>query len=268
MKKLAMRRHITPLPVARNTGVYQHKILVGTPTLGSVRIEFMNAVNGLIMPVNFQISNQTPIGFLVADAQNIIAQEAIAKRFEWVFFLEDDVIVPLDTLIRLEAYMQKKDVPIVSGLYPLKSNMPCPFIFRGRGNGVFTDFTVGDKVWADGVPTGCLLVHTSILAALAKLAPEYYVRNNHEQVKIKRIFESPRRAFTDAGTGAYQKIVGTSDLYFCDQLREHDILRTAGWGKIAAKKFPYLVDTAINCGHIERDHGQMYRIGPRGDQLQ
>lgn len=258
-----------PLPVYENSGKYKHKLLVGTPTLGTIRIEFHNAVNGLVMPVNFQISNQTPIGFLVADAQNLICKDALDRGFEWLLLLEDDVIVPADMLLRLESYMVAKDTPVVSGLYPLKSTTPMPFIFRGRGTGVYTDFKVGDKVWADGVPTGCLLLHTSLLEAMAKVVAWYPISANGAQIKLPRIFESPRKAYADAGAGTYQKLVGTSDLYFCDQLKEFDILRKAGWKKIAAKPFPYLVDTAINCGHVERGDGPVrtYKIGPRGDQL-
>jgi hypothetical protein len=259
-----------PLPVYENAGKYKHKLLVGTPTMGNIRIEFHNAVNGLVMPVNFQISNQTPIGFLVADAQNLICFDALQRGFEWVLFLEDDVLVPADLLLRLERYMIDKDTPLVSGLYPLKSTTPMPFIFRGRGTGVFTDFKVGEKVWADGVPTGCLLVHTSVLEGLAKVVPTYALPTSGGQTQLPRIFETPRKAYADAGAGTYQKLVGTSDLYFCDQLREHKILQKTGWKKAAARPYPYLVDTAINCGHVERGEGvvHVYRIGPRGDQLQ
>jgi hypothetical protein len=261
---------LQPLPVYENTGKYKHRLLVGTPTMGVIRIEFHNAVNALVMPVNFQISNQTPIGFLVADAQNLIVKDALARGFEWVLLLEDDVLVPPDLLLRLEPYMQAQTAPVVSGLYPLKSTMALPFIFRGRGNGVFTDFTVGEKVWADGVPTGCLLLHASLLEALAKVVPTYTLTANGGPLVLPRFFETPRKAFADVGAGTYQKLVGTSDLYFCDQLKEHGILKKAGWTKLAAKPFPYLVDTAINCGHIERGEGvvRVYRIGPRGDQLQ
>lgn len=269
-KKPTQTVKMLPLPVYENTGKYKHRLLVGTPTMGNIRIEFHNSVNALVMPVNFQISNQTPIGFLVADAQNLIAHDAVARGFEWLLLLEDDVLVPPDLLLRLEPYMQAKTAPMVSGLYPLKSTMAMPFIFRGRGNGVFTDFTVGDKVWADGVPTGCLLVHTSLLEELAKHVPTYALTANGGQIQLPRVFETPRKAYADAGTGTYQKLVGTSDLYFCDQLKEHGILRKAGWKKLAAKPFPYLVDTAINCGHCERGEGvvRVYRIGPRGDELQ
>lgn len=259
-----MRDCNAPLQTLKN---YTHKVIIGTATLGQVRIEWHNAINGLIIPVNFQFSNSTPIGFRTADAQNIVCKELLDRKFEWLFLLEDDTIPPLDLFLRLDRYMTKADVPIVSGLYALKSDVPQPFIFRGRGNGVHTDFTVGDKVWADGVPTGCLLVHASVIRAMAEHNGTYFLRANGANVTVPRVFETPRKAFEDAGTGTYQKLVGTSDLYFCDQLREHGILEKAGWGKIARKRFPYLVDTGINCGHIERDSGRIFKIGPHGDQL-
>ncbi len=249
------------------SGTYQHRVLLGIPTMGDVRIEWHNAVNGLIIPVNWSNSMQTPIGFRVDDAQNIICKEVIDKKFEWMILLEDDVVPPPDLLVVIEQYMRKGDVPIVSGLYPLKSTIPMPFVFRGRGNGTFNDFKVGDKVWADGVPTGCLLVHASIIRAMAAEAETYDIRANQAHHRLKRVFWTPRQAFSDPALGTYQKLVGTSDLFFCDQLREKDILRKAGWGKIARKQYPYLVDTALNCGHVERGTGTMYQIGRTGHEL-
>lgn len=249
------------------TGAYTHRILLGIPTLGTVRIEWHNAVNGMVIPVNWSNSMQTPIGFMVAEGQNLIVKHALDNQFEWLFFLEDDVLPPPDLLVRLERYMTKGDVPIVSGLYPLKSTIPMPFIFRGRGNGVYTDFKTGSKVWADGVPTGCLLIHMSIIRALAAESDTYTIRANQAQVRLQKVFWTPRQVFSDPALGTYQKLVGTSDLFFCDQLKEKGIFKKAGWDKLARQKYPYLVDTSINCGHIDRQTGQVYQIGAHGEEL-
>lgn len=261
------RRYVTEISQTYFTDTYQHRVLVGVPTLGLVRIEWHNAINGLVIPVNWSNSTQTPIGFWTDDGQNIIAREALDRNFEWLFLLEDDVVPPTDLLIKLVAYMAKADYPIISGLYPLKSNIPMPFIFRGRGNGVFSQFKTGDKVWADGVPTGCLLVHMSIIKAMAAEAEIYTLRANQQQVRLHKIFHTPRKVFSDAALGTYQKLVGTSDLFFCDQLKEKQILRKAGWKDVAKQKYPYLVDTGINCGHIDRNTGAIYQIGRTGDEL-
>lgn len=249
------------------SGVYQHRVMLGIPTMGVVRIEWHNAVNGLIIPVNWSNSMQTPIGFRVDDAQNIVCKEAMEKNFEWLLLLEDDVLPPPDLLVKVEQHMEAKSAPIVSGLYPLKSTQAMPFIFRGRGNGTFRDFKTGDKVWADGVPTGCLLVHMSVIREMAKVAETYVLRANQTQVQLKRIFWTPRQSFSDPALGTYQKLVGTSDLFFCDQLKEKGILKKAGWGGHARKTYPYLVDTSINCGHIDRNTGTVFQIGKTGHDL-
>lgn len=243
-----------------NPSAPTHRVLLGTPTLGTVRIEWHNAITGLVVPCNWSNSLNTPINFLVHDAQNIIAHEAIRGRFEWVILIEDDVVVPPDLFLRFASYMDAGDVPIVSGLYHLKGprSSPEPLIYRGRGNGAFRAFKSGEQVWVDGVPTGCLLIHTSILLELASAAPEYTVRNNGYPVPLKRIFHTPREAIFDQGTGAYQKLMGTSDLHFCDQIIREGILKRAGWTKVAARKYPFLVDTGIRCGHIDRTTGAIY----------
>ena len=261
------RKYVTELSQDYFTGTYQHRILIGIPSLGQVRIEWHNAVNGLVIPVNWSNSMQTPIGFPVDDAQNVIVKEALDRNFEWLFLLEDDVIPPPDLLVRLERYMTAKQYPIVSGLYPLKSTVPMPFVFRGRGNGVFTNFKTGAKIWADGVPTGCLLVHMSLIRELASVAETYALRANEALVRLKRVFWTPRQVFSDPSLASYQKLVGTSDLFFCDQLREKGILKKAGWTKLSRQKYPYLVDTGINCGHIDRNSGTVYQIGATGDTL-
>lgn len=240
----------------KNTGRYKHRLLIGTPTMGTVRIEWHNHMQGLVIPTNWQTSTQTPIGFLVADGQNIIANEAIARGFEWVLLVEDDVLVPADLFQRMADWMERGDVPIVSGLYHLKGSVsPEPIMYRGRGAGAFRDWKPGTAVWVDGVPTGCLLIHGSILQELAKIRPEYEVRANGQAQKLIQIFETPRKVFTDPALQSYHKLVGTSDLYFCDQLMEHDVLKKAGWSKVAKKKWPFVVDTAIRCGHIDRESG-------------
>lgn len=239
----------------KNTGAYTHRILIGVPTLGNVRIEWHNAINGIVVPVNWSNSYQTPIGFQVDDAQNLIADEALKKGFEWLLLIEDDVVVPCDIFLKFAKYIEKKEYPIVSGLYNLKGSVPQPFVFRGRGNGSYTKFKKGDKVMADGVPTGCFLIHCSILKELQQISEDYTLRVNGEVKKLKKIFLTPRMVFTDVSLLSYQKLIGTSDLYLCDTILEKDILKKAGWKQ---SKYPFLVDTSINCGHIDRETGQIY----------
>ena len=196
-----------------------------------------------------------PLGYLVAEAQNIIVDLAVRENFQWVFFLEDDVVLPVDAFIRLNEYMKSEEFPIVSGLYYIKCSPTEPLVYRGRGNSCFADFKLGERVWADGVPTGCLLVNTKVLKIVYDESEEYVVSSGQ---KVRRVFETPAKAWVDPETNAISMQAGTSDLNFCDKVIKGDVLGRAGWKKIAKKKYPFLVDTQIFCRHIDLTSGQMW----------
>ncbi len=239
------------------------RILIGTATLGTIRIEWATARYGQVTPTNWSsgqsivgLNTMIPMGYLVAEAQNILAQAAIRDNYEWLFLHEDDVVLPLDAFLRLNEYMQKGDVPIISGLYYLKGKPSEPVVYRGRGTGCYGDFKIGQKIWVDGIPTGCMLIHTSILKALYKESEEYLAMN----VKTRKIFETPRKVWFDPETNKRESAIGTSDLYFCDRIIKDDIFKKAGWSKFAKKKYPYLVDTSLLCGHIDLRTGVIYPV--------
>jgi hypothetical protein len=235
---------------------YTNRILVGTPTRGTVRIEWHNAMHGLVIPTNWSMvsmcqpmSTFIPVRFQVADAQNMIVHEALQRDFEWVLLLEDDVIPPADLLIKLNMYMQRADTPVVSGLYYTKSEPSEPLIYHGKGNGSFLDFNPGDPVWADGVPTGCLLIHHAILREMSDDA-EWYDFNGQ---RCKRVFESAVRAWVDPETGSINTKTCTSDLDWCWRLKDGDYFARSGWTDYQGREYPFLVDTSILCFHITPD---------------
>lgn len=249
--------------VLNTATAYSHRLMVGTPTLGIIRMEWHHAVAGLVVPCNWSNSSLAPQGFLTDDAQNIIVKEVIEKNFDFMFLLEDDVIPPADLFLRLNAHMRKLPSPLISGLYHVKpshysTEPPEPMIYRGRGNGAFFDWKPGDLVWADGVPTGCLLVHNSVLKAVWDASEDYTLHANGQTISLRRVFHSPRKVFTDVDLPSYHKLVGTSDIYFCDRILSEGLLATCGWKHLSRKRYPFLVDTRIRCGHIDRSTGAIF----------
>jgi hypothetical protein len=217
-----------------------------------------------VIPCNWSSSSQTPIGFLTPDAQNIIVKEVMEKGFEYLFLLEDDVVPPADLFLILNEHMRELKTPLISGLVYVKpglfqSNRLEPMIYRGRGNGAFFDWKLGDQVWADGVPTGCLLIHRSLLQVAWDFAEQYTLSANGQTFSLRRVFEAPRKTFSDIELPSYHKLVGTSDIYFCDRVLDGGMLKLAGWPQLAKKKYPFLVDTRIHCGHIDRTTGLITR---------
>jgi len=249
---------------------WKKRLLVSTPTLGNIRYEWAHARYNQIIPVNWEATGfdvkvsadkdcaflqYAPIGFSVEDAYNCMVKKAVELGVDWVLTIEDDVIVPPDLMVKLSHYMNDEKIPIISGLYYLKANPTLPLVFRGRGNGAYTDFKVGDKVWCDGVPMGCLLIHTSILKYFWEREKEYTLPNGEI---TKKVFETPRKTFIDPQTLGVYIQAGTQDLDFCDRIIDQEVLKQTGWKNIARRKYPFLCDTSIFCRHIDRNTGRQY----------
>lgn len=239
---------------------YVNRVMVATPVTGLVRIEWVMARYGQIIPVNWSqvqmlefIDGYYPLRYQVADAQNLIVKEAIEKDFEWLLLVEHDTMLPPDAFIRFNQYMRTAVVPVVSGLYYTRSRPSEPLVFRGRGTGAFYDWQMGDLVWVDGVPTGCLLIHMAIMREMWKDSPEYIVSGTN----TRRVFDTPRKMWFDPESQQYNATQGTSDLDWCTNIMKGGYFAKAGWTEYADKEYPFLVDTNIFCKHIGMD-GQQY----------
>lgn len=255
---------------------WHKRICVAVPTTGLVRVEWMMARFGQVIPVNwsngdmFQYFNQfSPMGYSVADARNFCVKYSIEQGFDWTFFIDHDVILPPDTFLKITKYMsrvkkltgKKEDrrgaYPVVSGLYYCKGSNPEPLLFRGRGNSYYDGWKRGEKVWVDGIPMGCALIHNSLLKVLSDESETYSMPTMAGPAVVKRVFETPRMAWFDPEAGKYNQKVGTEDLFWCDRIRSTQTFKKAGWPTFEGKKHPYLVDTTIFCQHID-EQGNRY----------
>jgi hypothetical protein len=250
-----------------NKKKWKNRLMLGVATEGWIRYEWAAHRYAQMIPLNWKCSdftvsfsrqpylNATAIGFNIDDAYNTIVRQAIVSDVEWLMFIEDDVLVPPNLLLRLSEYMEEGKTPIISGLYYSKGNPSEPLIFRGRGTGVYKDWKRGDKVWCDGVPFGCLLIHMSIFRYLWSNSAEYTLPNGQ---KTRKVIETPREIFYDPQTLAYHMKMGTQDLYWCDRLIKEDVFAKTGWDSYANLKYPFLCDTNIFCEHIDRQTGRRY----------
>jgi len=242
--------------IIENKGRWKHRVIVGTPVTGLVRIEWAERRWGQINPTNWSLesykeamSTTMPLRFQVADAQNLIVKRALEGDFEWLFLVEQDNVLPMDAFLRINQYMIKKTVPVVSGLYFTKSVPPEPIAYREWGGSYYTDWKLGDKFWVRGVPMGCCLIHTSILRAMWEESPEYLVGG---QI-TRRIYEEPAHIVFNRKKQALMGETGTSDLEWCRRVVEDDFFTKAGWPKYAKKKYPFMIDSNLFCGHIDNN---------------
>ena len=240
-----------------NKGYWNHKVMIGTPTTGVVRMEWVLSRYGQIIPTNWSMMDSymllphmfAPMRYLVPDAQNLIVKNVLEKKVEWLFLIEQDNVIPPDCFVKMNEYMRKADIPIISGLYFTKSVPPEPMIYRGLGNSFFRDWKLGERVWCTGIPTGCVIIHSSILQVLWDESPEYSAQG---QI-TRRVFENPEEVWYDPETGGFRTNVGTSDLQFCKRVMTEDIFTKAGWPEYQKKSNPFLVDTSIFVKHIDME---------------
>lgn len=243
---------------------YQHRLLVGTASTGLVRMEWVDGRYHQIVPPNWSmvelvqyVNGFVPLRYQVADAQNLIVKAFMEHEFEWLFLLEHDVILPHGALLWLDKYMMRGTVPVASGLYYTRGRPSEPLIYRGRGTRCYLDWEHGDLVWCDGVPTGCLLVHGSIIKAMWEESEEYIIQHpDGRRDVVRRVFDHPREQWYDPESLQYNQQVGTTDLHWCTRVMEEGFFEKAGWPEFGKKKWPFVVDTRIYCRHIDQDGTQ------------
>jgi hypothetical protein len=241
----------------------QNRLLVGTPTLGLIRMEWAAARYGQVIPSNWSKVDMTqymnsfiPMRYSVADGQNLIVQEAVNKGYEWLLFIEDDTVPPPDAFIRFNEYMREGKYPVVSGLYFTRSVPAEPMVYRGRGNSYFTEWKLGEKVMVDGVPTGMLLIDMRLMRAVWEDSPEYLAGG----YKVRRVFQTPAKTWFNEEKGSQEMLVGTSDLDWCKRVIDGGYLEEH-WPELSKEEYPFVIDTALNCMHIDRSDGTQFPVG-------
>jgi hypothetical protein len=233
---------------------WKHRVIIFTPTTGLVRMEWVLGRYGQIIPTNWSnidlsqfMYSYIPIDYQLADAQNLMAKKVVEYDTEWVLFLEHDNVLEQSAFAKINQYMLKGNIPVVSGIYFTKSMPPEPILYRGRGTGYFGKWKLGDKVWVDGVPFGFTLCHGSIIRAAWNESEEYMVGGE----KTRRVFMHPQKMWYDKGKGAYMATSGTTDLEWCTRIMRDKLFEKAGFPKFQKMKHPFLVDTNIFVWHID-----------------
>ena len=243
----------------RNTAIVRaqvkngKRLMISVPMTGVVRAEWMLARYGQGIPTNWSqveiiqwMDQYSPMGYLVADARNAAVASCIEGDFEWLLFIDHDVVLPYDCFSKMNQWMMKGTVPIVAGLYFTKSVPAEPLMYREYGSSYFQDWEMGDEVWVAATGLGCNLIHRSLLEVIYKDSEEYMMGTQ----KVRRVFETPSRTFIDPENQHRCTEGGTEDIFFYKRLKNEKVYKRAGWPEIQKKEWPILCDTSIFCGHI------------------
>jgi hypothetical protein len=254
-------------PKSENWTGWQKRICVAVPVTGLVRIEWVMARFGQVVPCNWsngdilQYYDQfSPLGWAVAEARNLCVKYFLEQGFEWLLFIDQDVCLPPDTFLKINEYMMEAKYPVVCGLYFCKGSHPEPLVFRGRGNGFYNNFRRGEKIWVDGIPMGLTLIHRDIMKRVWDTSPEEVLNTMYGKQVVRKVFETPRNAFFNPETNKYAQRTGTEDLFWCDRLINEKVFENCGnpkWAKFGKMKFPFICDTGLFARHIDNS-GRVY----------
>lgn len=243
----------------KNSQDWHKRVLIFTPSRGLVRHEWVQARYGQIIPTNWSMVELTqflspyiPIEYQLADAQNLMAKLVVEGDYEWVIYIEDDNVIPADTILKFNEYMNDGKIPSVSGLYFTKSVPPEPIVYRGQGNSYFKEWKLGEKFFVDGIPFGCRLEHAGMLKAAWETSPEYVVNG----VTTRRVFYQPNRVTFDGQNQGFAAVGGTTDLAWCKRIMDEDLFTKAGFPEFDKMEYPFLVDSTIFVKHIDQDGRQ------------
>lgn len=200
--------------------------VISIPTRGMIHIRVVLAWKALMMPLNSHIQTIAIEKMEVGEARNKSAQHVLDnKGIEYLLFLDDDVIPPEDTLLRLMRVLIDEGYDMVSGTYHQKNPFRAPLGYRYI-DGILTNITreeeLSGKVFdVDVIGMGCTLIK-------------------------RKVFETipfPLFKTNEVKDGNRTKME-TEDVYFCKLVKKHG--------------FRIGIHTGIQAGHMDTESGVIY----------
>ena len=144
------------------------RVLIGLSTGEHIRkADFLPYFLGLLKPEDSLISTQH--GQSPAKSRNIIIEQALANDCTHIFFMDDDMAMPPDTLLKLLAH----DKDVVTGLYLMRSYPHFPVIFdaaydNGFNRHIFLEGHQNGLIRVTNCGLGCVLIKIEVFQKLEK----------------------------------------------------------------------------------------------------
>ena len=149
-----------------------NNILICVPAMSSVATEFFASFTGLrrVEGSDVILTKDT----LIYSARNSMAVKAVERGYRYLMWIDSDMILEPDTLERMYAEADEKNLDYLTGVY-FKRTVPTePVILRHldwrvnkdgeveREAEVYRDYPKDTLFEIDGAGTGCLLTRTDI----------------------------------------------------------------------------------------------------------
>lgn len=220
---LPNQRLIDPSVTPEKLRTFHFGVGMPCPTRTCTR-ETAMALRMMAYPMFGHPIHYSPDSLEVGEARNEIVRLALADKVEYLFFLDYDVVPQPNALIKLLSLK----VPIAAGVYHLKCVPPQPLIMVKGWEKAFEEYDYGDLIKADGVGMGCTLIHMEVFK---KIEAPWFKTSPGYSSKTSAILPGM-----------------TEDIYFCEKAR--------------AAGYDIIVDTTVQCGHVDWRTGIEYVYVP------
>lgn len=146
------------------------KTLIAVPCMDTVAADFAESFALMYKPEGCSVAFQK--GSLIYDARNHLAVQAIKGQYDYVLWLDSDMVFPQDMLLRMMEHMKDKD--IISGLYFRRVPPYKPVLYKELNPGGDPSYTEYDEYpsepfMLEGIGFGCVLMKTAVLVTLGLL---------------------------------------------------------------------------------------------------
>jgi hypothetical protein len=170
--------------------VNERRVLLGIVTSGKPTTPFLDALANLTLPsIVAPLSRSVAVGNYVPAQRELIMNDAIENSFDYLFFVDDDIVLPNDALEMLvQTAEADPGTAVVGGLYYGRDSIRPMTVADWDSTDTSTAhtpaFTSQSTDTVAGVGFGCALLRVSVAR---KLTPPYFAA----QIFIER---SARRA--------------------------------------------------------------------------
>jgi hypothetical protein len=153
--------------------VNERRVLLGVASAGHPAAPFLDALAKLRLPMNVAVLERSvAVGNYIPAQRELIMDDAVAGGFDYLFFVDDDIVLPEYALEHLVQTAESDPATaVVGGLYYSRDSARPVTVANWRSTDTSTAhipaFTTMSTGVVDGVGFGCALLRVSAAAALS-----------------------------------------------------------------------------------------------------